>query len=139
VPPYLPAYLVPVKLFLMWLYDTGQILANVAMRVEIPRCRQPLPPKPLSIEEVDRLIALVPPTSLAGMRGRAMLELMYGCGLRRSELVGLNVGDVAFSKRTVSVRGKGGKDRVVPVNDIALDAVSKYLHARRRPALTSPL
>ena len=115
-------------------------LTDVAARMELPEKEGPLPPTPLSVDEVSQLFDLVPPTSPTYKRNRALLELLYACGLRRSEAVGLNMGDISFAERTVFVRGKGGKDRVVPVHDGALRAVSAYLKARGgRPRSSSPL
>lgn len=82
-------------------------------------------PDVLSIEEARRLVTAPPETAL-GPRDRAMLELLYGCGLRASELVGLDAADVDLDERTVRVRGKGGKERVVPIGGAAAHALSAY-------------
>ena len=70
-----------------------------------------------------------------------MLEVLYGCGLRRGELLGLNVGDVNFIEQTLFVdKGKGGKDRLLPIHHAALTAISEYLATRGgRPKKRSPL
>jgi site-specific recombinase XerD len=70
------------------------------------------------------------------LRDDAVLELLYGCGLRVAELCGLGIGDVSTSRRTVTVWGKGGKQRQVPLGDVAADAVDGWLR-RGRPAWTS--
>lgn len=87
-----------------------------------------------------RLLSGLPKRSVTDKRNRAMLKVLYACGLRRHELLGLNVGDVDFQAGTLFIRGKSGKDRIVPVHDTALEAVTLYLGARpRKPRKCSPL
>ena len=69
--------------------------------------------------------------SLRARRDRAILELLYSCGLRRGELARLNLADVDFSEQRIFVRGKGDKERLLPVSDPAFTALTEYLHARR--------
>lgn len=94
-------------------------------------------PGTLSPAEVEALFAAVPPSTPHGLRDRAMLEMMYGSGLRVSELCGLTLTDVNGEERFVRVRGKGDKQRVVPVGSSALHALAQYL-AAGRPALLKP-
>ncbi len=102
--------------------------------------RPPTPPKrlpkALPVHDVTRLLetAGAPGTTLA-LRDRALLELLYGTGARISEAVGLDVDDLDLDAAAVRLRGKGGKERVVPVGSYARDAVSAYL-VRARPQLT---
>lgn len=126
-------YLGPVRRFLAWAYRHELLLSNLAGRIELPALERTLPPTPLSREEVGRMLALPSRMTLTGLRHRAMLELFYGCGLRRAEMTQLNVGDIDKAAATVFVHGKGSKDRVLPVNQRALEAVDAYL-ARRRGA-----
>lgn len=129
-----------VRDFLRWAYERKLILTNLAPRVEIPRPGKKLPPTPLSEEEVLALLGLPGNSTLARKRNTAILELLYGCALRGHELLGLNVGDLDLDAGTLFVRGKGGKDRLVPVNDTALAAVATYLQAgRRKPRQGDPL
>ena len=129
-----------IRLFASWCHERGMILSDIAGRIELPRPERALPPTPLTVEEVDDLIALVPTRRAAGYRNRAILETMYACGLRASEVLGLNVGDVDFLEATVFVRGKGGKDRLLPIHDAALSAISDYLERRSgRIQKSSPL
>jgi integrase/recombinase XerD len=88
-------------------------------------------PKYLTLEEIARLLAAPPTDTPEGLRDRAMLELMYGCGLRVSELVDLPLGGVNVAGRFVRCVGKGNKERIVPVNDAALDWVERYLREAR--------
>ena len=97
----------------------------------------------LSVEEVEEILASVVPAGPLGQRDLAALELLYGCGLRVSELVGLRDGDVDVEGGLVRCIGKGDKERVVPMGGAAAAAVSRYvadgrrtlLRGRRRPEL----
>ena len=106
---------------------------NPAAEVELPRRRARLP-RTLSPAEVERLIAAAAGTSPRALRDHALVELLYGAGLRVSEAVGLERGGVDLDGRFVRVTGKGGKERVVPVGRRAADAVRRYL-SRGRPYL----
>ncbi|RAY16412.1 site-specific tyrosine recombinase XerD [Actinomadura craniellae] len=100
--------------------------------------RPPTPPrrlpKAISVGEVERLLALAGDEGPRGLRDRALLELLYGCGARISEAVGLDVDDLDLAGGVVRVSGKGGKDRVVPIGGYASRAVEAYL-VRARPEL----
>jgi integrase/recombinase XerD len=98
-----------------------------------PRKDQRLP-NVLSRDEVARLLAGPRGTSPAALRDRALLELMYACGLRASEAIGLKVGDVDLEAAVLRATGKGSKERLVPVGREAIDAVGLYLQ-RGRPHL----
>jgi integrase/recombinase XerD len=107
-----------------------------------PTARLPLPkvparlPEVLSIEEVDLLLGQPFEDSPAGLRDRAMLETLYGCGLRVSELTGLELGGLDLSAGYLRVFGKGSKERVVPVAGMAVHALDAYLK-HGRPYLRS--
>lgn len=98
-----------------------------------PRRRQKLP-QVLSRAEVQRLLEQPRGTDPAALRDRAILEVMYACGLRASEVTALEVGDVDLDEGILLARGKGSKERLVPVGRHAVDAVRRYLE-RGRPAL----
>ncbi len=87
-------------------------------------------PQPLSEAEMLRLLEAPDPSTLRGLRDRAMLSVTYAAGLRVSELVGLTLGDVDLKRGIVSALGKGSKRRLVPLGEVALDHVSAYLAAR---------
>jgi integrase/recombinase XerD len=106
---------------------------NPAAAVKLPRRPKPLP-KTLSPGEAERLIDAALGTQPRNMRDRALVELMYGAGLRVSEAVGLDKSGVDLEGRFVRVTGKGGKERVVPIGRHAADAVRRYL-SRGRPYL----
>jgi integrase/recombinase XerD len=100
-----------------------------------PRTPRSLP-RPLSVEDVGRLLAAPRDTDAKGLRDRAILETMYGAGLRVSELVGLDVDDVDLEDGSVRVLGKGSKERDVPLGRYAREAIGAYL-SRARPSLAT--
>ena len=119
-----------VREFFKFLYTEKDIKDNPAADVLTPKQEKPLP-KFLSEDEIKRLIAAAKESS--GPKGRqmtAMLELMYASGLRVSELVSLPENCINFDRRQVFVRGKGSKERVVPVAPAAIQAVFDYLEQR---------
>jgi integrase/recombinase XerD len=91
-------------------------------------------PRTLTRTDVDLLTEAIDLSELRGLRDRAMLEMAYGCGLRVSELVGLRVYQVDLEGRTVTVLGKGSKERIVPLGGAALKALKLYLAARHKAA-----
>jgi integrase/recombinase XerD len=106
---------------------------NPAAELELPRRRRPLP-KTLSPGEAERLIDAAAGTTPRSLRDRALVELLYGAGLRVSEAVGLDKAGVDLEQRIVRCIGKGSKERVVPVGRQAVDALRRYL-SRGRPFL----
>jgi len=106
---------------------------NPAAAVKLSRRPKPLP-KTLSPGEAERLIDAAKGTQPRNLRDQALVELMYGAGLRVSEAVGLEKSGVDLDDRFVRVTGKGGKERVVPIGRHAADAVRRYL-SRGRPYL----
>jgi len=116
------------------------MLSDISGQIELPQLDKKLPPKPLTQEEVGQLLALIKPNTLISKRNYAILELFYACGLRISELVGLNIGDIDFHTEVVFVRGKGDKDRQVPIHRAALKRIANYLEERGgKPKKRSPL
>jgi len=111
----------------------GSRTDNPAAAVVLPRRTRTLP-RTLSPGEAERLIAAAAGVSPRALRDRALVELLYGAGLRVSEAVGLEKGGVDLDDRLVRVTGKGGKARVVPVGRQAVEALRRYL-ARGRPYL----
>ncbi len=108
---------------------------NPAAGVKLPRRPRPLP-KTLSPGEAERLIAAAAGTRPRNLRDQALVELLYGAGLRVSEAIGLDKAGVDLSGRLVRVVGKGGKERVVPIGRPAAEALRRYL-AKGRPFLDS--
>jgi integrase/recombinase XerD len=108
----------------------GWIPADPSADLEGPRVRRRLP-RCLSIEEMDRLLAAATGDSPLEFRDRAMIEVAYGAGLRVSELVGLGAEDCDLEGRVVRVRGKGDRERLVPLGESACEAVRAYLREGR--------
>jgi integrase/recombinase XerD len=106
---------------------------NPAAELDLPRRRRALP-KTLSPGEVERLIEAATGTTPRSLRDRALVELLYGAGLRVSEAVGLERASVDLEQRLVRAFGKGSKERIVPIGREAVDALRRYL-ARGRPYL----
>ena len=120
-----------------WLTRDGHIPANPAADLEMPRMPRSLPRTLLSVDQVRQLMSQPDVEGLTGVRDRAMLELLYGTGMRRSELMNLQLGDVDLTQATVFIRqGKGRRDRYVPMGQSARHWVARYA-AEVRPMLTS--
>jgi integrase/recombinase XerD len=133
-------HLVTIRHFFRFALMEGYVQEDPAATIESPRFRQSLP-EFLSLEEVDRLLQQPDTKAIVGMRDRAMIELMYSCGLRVSELCGLRVADLQAEAGCLRCIGKGDKERLVPVGRQALEAVQRYQRASRPKLLregTSP-
>ena len=109
---------------------------NPAELVERPRPPRKIP-EVLSVANVDAFLSAIDHSGPFGLRDRALFELIYSCGLRVSEAVDLIPGAVSIPERLVRVRGKGGKERLVPIGDAAAQWLSEYLQ-RGRPFLLRP-
>lgn len=123
-------HLVTIRHFFRFSLMEGYVNDDPAATIESPRFRQSLP-EFLSVEEVDRLLHQPDVTTTVGIRDRAMIELMYSCGLRVSELCGLRVSDLQVESGCLRCIGKGNKERLVPVGRQALGAVQQYLLSSR--------
>jgi integrase/recombinase XerD len=124
-----------VRSFHRFLVREGVSAGDPAAGVTQPKLPRSLP-RPLSVDEIRRLLEAPDTRTPAGARDRAILELLYGAGLRISELTGLDVDDVDLEEGSARVLGKGGKERDVPVGRYAREAVSSYL-TRVRPEFAS--
>lgn len=109
---------------------------NPTSTVRLPRPPDKLPDV-LSIEQVDEMLSKVNGEGACGLRDRALLEVLYGCGLRVSECVGLNLLDCAFDEGYLRVTGKGDKERIAPISGAAERALATYLN-EGRPELVKP-
>ena len=87
-------------------------------------------PEVLTIEEINSMIAAIDPMKAEAQRDRAIMETLYGCGLRVSELVNLEVSKIFGEEGYIVVRGKGNKERMVPISEVALDEIADYLFDR---------
>lgn len=116
--------------FYRHLLRTGAITVDPTLDMDSPRLGRPLP-KTLSEADVDRLLEAPDLDDAIGFRDRCMLELLYACGLRVSELVGLTLAEVSVNQGVLRVTGKGGKERLVPIGEEALNWLQRYLREGR--------
>jgi len=115
-----------------WLAQEGVVEQNPAKLVATPKLPKKLPRVP-TIEEVNTVLdEQMPDSSAFAERDRVILELLYGCGIRNSELVGINLDDIRWSNEVVLVRGKGKKERYVPFGESAAEAMKAYLPRRQQ-------
>ncbi|HNQ05490.1 MAG TPA: tyrosine recombinase XerC [Thiobacillaceae bacterium] len=115
--------------FFRWLARHGRIHANPCLGLRPPRGERHLP-NALSVDEMARLLEPEAEDGVWSRRDAAMFELMYSSGLRRAELIGLDLGQVDLREAEVRVLGKGGKSRIVPVGSRALTALQRWLAVR---------
>lgn len=120
-----------VKSFYAFLVREGLTDNHPTVDVALPKVPARLP-EVISIEDADRLLTQPFPSGPVGMRDRAALEVLYGCGLRVSELTGLDVQDLDLESGFLRVTGKGGKERLVPVAGAAHSALTEYLRHGRQ-------
>jgi len=119
--------LAAVRSLYRWLAQEGVVEQNPAKLVSTPRLPVKLPRVP-TIEEVNSVLdSAMPEVASFPERDRLLLELLYGCGIRNSELVGINVEDIRMSNEAILIRGKGKKERYVPFGGSARDALAAYL------------
>jgi integrase/recombinase XerC len=123
--------LASVRTFARWLRREGWTDQDPAALASTPRREQTLPAH-LTVEEMGRLLEVPDRSTPLGRRDQAILELFYASGLRLSELVGLDLDDINLPARMVRVLGKGGKQRLLPLNQSASDAIRAYLQDRER-------
>jgi integrase/recombinase XerD len=109
----------------------GYITVDPTELLESPKMGLKLP-EVLSEREINRMLNTIDLSLPEGQRNRAMLEMLYSCGLRVSELTTLRYSDVYFEEGFIKVEGKGGKQRLVPVSNIALREINNYLYDRNR-------
>ena len=116
--------------FFKYLIREGEISKNPAQLVPGPRRSQKLPDV-MTLEDIKTLIAQIDENYPAGIRDRAMIEMLYGCGLRVTELVSLRLDSILADGKIVNVHGKGGRQRLVPMGEVARRALRKYLEKVR--------
>lgn len=129
--------LATVRALFQFLLQEGILECNIAKRLRTPKTKQRLPDV-MSAEKTNHLLDAVecgePLEKPSKERDLAFLELLYGCGIRVSELVGINLDDLDLRSGWIRVRGKGNKEREVPLPEHAIAAVQRYLDEVRRPA-----
>lgn len=121
-----------IRSFFSYLLVTDKIAESPAEFIDMPKFGRHLPDI-LSTVEIDRIIAAADAPTTKGLRDCAMLEVLYSCGLRVSELTSLRLSDLFFGEGYIRVIGKGDKQRLVPVSTMARDRIQLYLE-RREPA-----
>jgi len=128
--------LAAIRSWFKWLARTGHVKQNVGSLVATPKLPKHLPRVP-SIEQMNRVVDSIDDDAASWpARDKAILELLYGCGIRNAELTGLNIRDIHWGNDTILVRGKGQKQRLVPLGDAAAQALRAYL-AERSARLTA--
>lgn len=126
-------FLSALRNFFDWLYLEGVVKENPCELVDMPKLGRYFP-SVLSEQEVEAIMDSVDTTDWIGVRDRAILEVLYGCGLRVSEAVGLRISCLYPDEGFVRVFGKGKKERLIPFCGMALEAVQRYLEVRPLPA-----
>ncbi|HUA91789.1 MAG TPA: tyrosine recombinase [Terracidiphilus sp.] len=122
--------LASIRSWFKWLARARHIEQNAASLVSTPKLPKHLPRVP-SIEQMNRVVDSVRDDAASWpARDRAILEMLYGCGIRNAELIGLNLGDIHWANEAVLVRGKGRKQRYVPLGDAAGQALRAYIAER---------
>lgn len=119
-----------IKSFFRFLIYSNILEINPSSLLEAPRLGRKLPVV-LSVEEIDRMIAEIDLSKSDGHRNKAILETLYGCGLRVSELVSLRLTDIHELEGFIKVKGKGDKERLVPISNTALSAIKQYKEQQR--------
>jgi len=122
--------LASLRSFFKFLYREGHIKSNPITAISSPKLDKKLP-KFLDVNKVTKLILSPDVKTESGLRDRAILETLYSCGIRVSELVGLDIDDIDFISGVIKVLGKGRKERMVPIGDMALGSIRKYTEDRR--------
>ena len=118
-----------IRAFFKYLLIEGEISDNPASLIESPKIGLRLP-EVLSVAEIDRIIGQIDLSKPEGHRNRAIIETLYGCGLRVSELVGLRITDIHNAEEFVVITGKGNKQRLVPISNKALSEIDNYMTVR---------
>ncbi len=130
--------LAAIRAFFKYLVREGIVPKNPAELIATPKKPKTLPYH-LNIDEVTALVEAPNEGSPLSLRDRAILETLYSCGIRVSELTGLDVGGVDLAELLVRVLGKGGKERIVPIGSYAAAALAAYLAVRGNPPPDAPL
>jgi len=126
-----------IKAFYKYLILEDLITADPTDLLETPKIPEKLPVV-LAIEEIDELISAIDLSTNEGHRNKAILETLYSCGLRVSELVGLKLSDCHFKENYIIVTGKGNKQRIVPIGDKAIKDINYYINGYRNHMKINP-
>lgn len=133
------ARLLPVRALFAWCVKNGHLAANPASDLDLPKVEQRLPKAALTAAEAEAVLAVPDERTVSGLRDRAMLEVLYCTGIRRSELARLNVRDIDRDRHTLMVRqGKGKKDRLVPIHGRCIAWLDAYQSEARPKLVVEP-
>lgn len=131
--------LAAIRSWFKWLAKAGHVQQNPALLVSTPKLPKHLPRVP-SVEEVNRVLDSMDSDEEAATwpaRERMIWELLYGCGIRNSELVGMDLADIQWKNEVILIRGKGRKERFVPLGDAAAEAIRAYLPEREQRLISA--
>ncbi|HUV00098.1 MAG TPA: site-specific tyrosine recombinase/integron integrase [Bacteroidales bacterium] len=120
-----------IRAFFRFLLIDGEINENPASLIESPKTGLKLP-EVLTVDEIDRIIGAIDLSKAEGHRNKAIIETLYGCGLRVSELVNMRLTDIHYGEGYINVTGKGNKQRLVPISNKALKEIDIYKQDRYR-------
>ena len=126
-------YFSSIKSFFNYLYTSGYIRENPVERLSSPKISKNLPVV-LTVDEIDSILSTPDVNNKLGLRDKALLELLYACGTRVSELINLKVSELFLTEEVIRVFGKGSKERIVPIGSSAIRWVEEYL-LKSRPLL----
>lgn len=118
-----------IKSFFRFLKLEGYLESNPSLLLESPALRRHLP-EVLRVDEIDAMIGAIDMEKAEGQRNRAIMETLYGCGLRVSELINLEISKLYFDEQFIMVHGKGDKERIVPISPQAIREIKDYLPDR---------
>lgn len=119
-----------IKSFFRFLKLEDYIDENPSLLLEAPQIGRHLP-EVLSVEEIDNMIDCIDMSKAEGQRNRAIIETLYGCGLRVSELINLEINKLFLDEGYIVVKGKGSKERMVPISEVAIHEINSYFDQRR--------
>lgn len=123
-------YFSSLKGFFLYLLKNNYIIKNPLEKISAPKLSKKLP-EVLNINEVDKILAQPNVSDILGLRDKAILELLYACGTRVSELTNLKLSDLFLNEEVIRVFGKGSKERLIPIGSSAIEWVGKYIKESR--------
>jgi len=123
-------YLSSLNGFFSFLSDNKYIINNPMDKIPSSKIARNLPPV-LSFNEMENILSMPVPDNKLGLRDKAVLEILYSCGLRVSELINLKNSDLFFKEEVIRVLGKGDKERIVPIGSSAINWISEYMRSSR--------
>jgi integrase/recombinase XerD len=126
-------YIASIRGLHKYLFSIGTCSSDISEKIELPKAGRPLPDT-LTIEQVNEILEQPNTKTKTGLRDKAMLELMYACGLRVSEVINIKKRDLIFDAGIIRVFGKGSKERIVPIGNSAIKWINEYL-IKSRPFL----